>query len=416
MQQNHVNLQYNTNDMTGPIKYEKIKRIYSLLISLLIMIPALNMIVIAYVSGLSGVLMSVLYFSIGISLITVSIQKNGGLLIPKINLFVFGTILLYFIISLFAGTTGLSVANFFAYTAIPLLFLWDFDVDVNVVAKTCILISLTGIPVISRIFVLKYGFIKMGVSYAFLIPSVIAIFYYFFCSRKSFIFSLLAPLNCVYTYQVVFHGSRGSVLSIAVFIFLIFALRKKKSENGINRINMKLLVVFAMTVLLCINIIPILEFVGYIANSLRLNIKFLDKFLFLLRGGDITNGRMEIYSASIAGFIASPVWGNGIGTFDFYTGFGYPHDFVLQILFDMGIVGVVVMFLPAVIGIPNFLRDCKSNELAVFILMFSISVPGALFSQDLWNNINLLVTLSFLISSFNRPRRSRIIRFVIGGI
>lgn len=378
-----------------------INHFYSVLFSLYLLVPPINKIVLVYFSFLPFSLMSVLYLTIGILIISCFfIGKNRIKEIGKANFFIFIAVLIYFLVSSLRGVTGLSVFELVVYFAIPILFFSKKSFDFNTFIKTALIVSVFGLPIVNSIFVLDYnGIAEMGVSYAFLLPAIIPVYYLIRHKNKSFIFAILSILNLVYDIQIFLHGSRGCAISILTlfFLLLIFNLTKRKS---ITAIKYKLIIGTLILVILIINFVTVMDFFKQTLSSFGISASTLDKLFSLVQRGDVSNGRNEIYKIAFDGFLGKPLFGNGFDSFDYYTGLEYPHNFVIQLLYDLGIIGVMIIFVPFLFGTIKMTKRLSKEDLYFFIVVFSSSVPGALFSQNAWKNVLLWITISMAVSYF----------------
>jgi O-antigen ligase len=167
-----------------------------------------------------------------------------------------------------------------------------------------------------------------------------------------------------------------------------------------------LLAVFGIALILILNIENIIIGVYNLAVNAGYDLKFLSKTIRMMRESNTLNGRESIFSTTISGIAQAPVLGHGISTFYYYTGIEYPHNFILQMLYDIGFVGFSLVFIPFLFGIWRFCKACDSDSYLIGVLLFSASVPGALFSHDLWVNITLWATLSFFIGFATKNRDS----------
>lgn len=136
---------------------------------------------------------------------------------------------------------------------------------------------------------------------------------------------------------------------------------------------------------------------NYLAQfDISLNV--IDKFLRLNNAGDMTNGRDDIDKVAWEGIWNSPIIGHGTSQFDKYTGLGYPHNFILQMLYDGGIVLASIVFIPIARSLLQKKRLISEEEFILLLCLFFASVPGALFSGDLWNSIVLWMFFGFVVA------------------
>lgn len=121
--------------------------------------------------------------------------------------------------------------------------------------------------------------------------------------------------------------------------------------------------------------------------SRSLSVRFIDKLLALHREGDILNGRKACYRAAWEGIFAGAfpmLFGHGISTFAANTGMVYPHNFLLQLLYDGGLLLFCLVAIPLAWRAVGTLRRCECNTWMLFLLLFCSAVIRALFSADLW--------------------------------
>jgi hypothetical protein len=131
--------------------------------------------------------------------------------------------------------------------------------------------------------------------------------------------------------------------------------------------------------------VPLLSLIEGELSKNGIEIEAISKMIRLQdEDGDLSNGRNYLNTLTWDGILASPLLGNGLDQFDNnYPGESYPHNFLLQILYDGGI-WLFLILSPIFIRSIKFLRSRTYNEYAMYMTLFFASVPGALFSQDLW--------------------------------
>lgn len=374
---------------------------YSVLLSVYLLIPAINKIAMVYFPFLRFSLMSVLYSVIGILIVAYFfVNKNRWKEIGKVNFFVFAIVFIYYLSSSILNVTRLSIFEFVVYFAIPVLFFSRRDFDFDMFIKITLIVSALGLPIVNSIFSLgSNGMAEMGVSYAFLLPSIIPIYYLMRHKRKTIIYAVLSILNLVYDIQILLYGSRGCVLSILIVIIMLLIF-KNSIVNFDAKLKIRILVIVAILVFAVTNFNSILNLTSQALSLAGISSNSLNKMIMLSQSGDISNGRNEIFEAAFSGFLSKPLFGNGFDSFDFYTGLGYPHNFIIQLLYDLGLVGSFFVFVPLIIGAIRLIKNSSRDSLYLFIVVFCSSVPGALFSQNAWKNVLLWVTISMSFSYF----------------
>lgn len=132
-------------------------------------------------------------------------------------------------------------------------------------------------------------------------------------------------------------------------------------------------------------------------KSRGLNFHFIDKTLNLSTEGDLSNGRTGIYPLVFQEFLNRPIFGHGFDVFNETGLYEYPHNFLLQIIYDGGIVMILVMLVPTISRMLASFKQDNRNQLILLIFLLFISVPGASFSGDLWQLKNLWLLIGMLL-------------------
>ena len=129
------------------------------------------------------------------------------------------------------------------------------------------------------------------------------------------------------------------------------------------------------------------------------------KFVKAIEQGDISNGRFEIWLASLRGFCAEPIWGHGIGQISRDLSYVHPHNSVVQLLYDGGLLLLALVLIPTCCIAIRFLRlRTKSLQhimlVVLLIFLFFISVPNSMLSGDLWSNSRVWLLVGFCLSLY----------------
>ena len=114
--------------------------------------------------------------------------------------------------------------------------------------------------------------------------------------------------------------------------------------------------------------------------------------------GDLSNGRDAIDIIAWDGIFESPFLGYGTAQFENNTGFVYPHNFILQFLYDGGLLLTFVVLFPIVRTVIQKIKKVNSQEYICLIFLFFCSVPGSLLSGDLWESGMLWMFFGFVLS------------------
>lgn len=142
---------------------------------------------------------------------------------------------------------------------------------------------------------------------------------------------------------IVFSGSRGSLVSI----MLIFLIASFKYLFNRKRIFMFVIIAFLVSGLLKV-------------ISTNQNFEFATaRILSALNTSQDQSSqeRYGLYDIAIQAFKDSPIIGNGVGSFSHEVGkYYYPHNIVLELLNDFGLIGIIV----AIILFAIIFKQCKS--------------------------------------------------------
>lgn len=185
---------------------------------------------------------------------------------------------------------------------------------------------------------------------------------------------------------------RGALLSLILGVVIIFLNRPNNKINLIRAwSSRKKMIVFLIAlagVIFVLNYESILIWVYETLQTRGINFGVVTKFYIYIQAGDVSDGRDVYYDIAIQNFLRSPIWGNGIETFYAYPkdGVPYPHNYLLQFLFEGGIL-LALPIAYHVIRILWSLFFAKIKNVNTMVLLSCLSVvaviPG-LFSMDVW--------------------------------
>jgi len=241
--------------------------------------------------------------------------------------------------------------------------------------------------------------ISMGLSYS-LFPVLMApiVHFVFYRKQSKFLMKLIYVISAFLLVSLVFKGNRGIVLSLVVFVAMLFISGMDfKKKKGIK--ILKLSIVLILTGVLVVYFYEILGFLQRLLESMNIEAHFVDKILKLENAGDVTNGRKDIFEYTSKAIVEEPILGHGLGTILYNSGFRiiYPHNIFLQLLYDGGLV----LFIPVVFALVQAVHYTfmgEDRDEAVFTLfLIVIFLPRAFVSGDIWETeaLWLLVMHSF---------------------
>lgn len=309
------------------------------------------------------------------------ILNNPHLTLLKMPLIYFFIFLLVLLTSSLINGTENVINYFFHFVVfgISSLLISNIQVDTRKTLYYLLLIYFLYILVyllkIQYFFVDDYADNQMGLAYSF-VPGVL-IGFLIILSRNYFnrktrllaLFVLICSLGVILFKTV----TRGAILSVLVGFYLLILL---KSKTELRKI-----------IILCsLLFIPIFVYiVPSIIDSLgHTSVGALNKLLIMLEdGGDVSNGRNQLYNSAIQLFYNNPIIGNGVGLFEDINN-TYVHQIFLEMLCEVGILGSCVFLYPLVHKVVNVFKARVSLDKSFFLIYFTYSIVLLLFSNAFW--------------------------------
>lgn len=206
---------------------------------------------------------------------------------------------------------------------------------------------------------------------------------------KYFIFLIFDILT------IVLYGSRGALVSVIVFLFIMF-LRNESQNKNKHFIRI-------ITILLIITIL------FFIADALLNIIKgFLESFGVSSRAIDLLisgkflgdNGRFLIWDTLIDEIIKHPLLIRGINSerllrTGFYKTSNYAHNLVLEIVYSFGVpIGIIITLIFTKLILKTCYRIQNDTEVIRLIYLCGF-FPICLFSGSVWESISWWIWVAF---------------------
>lgn len=324
-------------------------------------------------------------------------------------------LLFYAVTSIFVAPPVVSIPFFLIFTIIAFLIPHITLVNSYLMLKSMMILPSFAILRFHDVFASVVDWtnrLPMDVSYGYLIPiiaNIVFLWFYFkeenkFAKLVTIIFS---TINFLFFLNILLFGSRGPLLCVFLLLCILWCIYIK-ADNLLIINKKRIMFLTVISAMLFVFFNPILRFLNDYFVDYGLEIDALSKMVYLQEtGADISNGRSSLNAITWKGIMEHPILGNGLDQYDNNNpGEDYPHNFLLQILYDGGLF-LLLLFMPIFKRIPKLLKNCKKNELVVFLVFFFGAVPGALFSQDLWcipvlwMFFGLMCTKQFVINSNN---------------
>ena len=277
------------------------------------------------------------------------------------------------------------------------IFIIGLDYDIKTVFTLMTVMSVLILPAYSGLFAYQWESLNqanMGTLYAVLIWVIAGLchFIYYRDTWRKLCYVFYIP-SVVGLYSIIQFANRGAALSLITFILLVLFNQNKKDKNLTQRALQKKRVAIILAVIL--GYVVILNF-----NSLfTLMYDFLNKILDTMPSffvkmnkmialNDISNGRIPVYEAAITGIKNNPLLGNGIESFPAYTAYSYPHNFILQLIYEGGVFFCVIPLITIVWLCYKLLFSQIRNKdyIAFLILLFVQVIPRFLVSATIWKD------------------------------
>lgn len=350
------------------------------------------------VTRTGGVLTLMYFFSILFLLVLSVINRSFKL---KRNVFLIVSIIIAFYIyskSVYPAPFT-NPAFFYLFTIVSFIIPSITTINVKIFLRAMMLFSVPAIARIGLIFhplAANDATLSMGYSYSFLTPIVGAIVYFVYYFKydrgfSKFIFGVAIVCNLILAYFIVVYGSRGPVVSLLTLFLLPTLLNLDQNGNGIAVKKKKLLLFCALFVVIMLFFVPILSFLQVQLHNFGLDYNFIDKFIERDYEGDISSNRGLLLDLAFRGFLERPFFGNGFDQFVNNTVWPYPHNFITQILYDGGLFLFCIILVPVFLSLRDWRLNCTFNEFLIITTLLFASVPGCLFSGDLWQSCSLWV-------------------------
>lgn len=356
--------------------------------------------------GVEGVLTPLFVVNTALLLLSIIIRKDSRWMVNYPLMFLLLLIISFYVGSFFSYyKPTINTFDFLSFCIIPLLIGAIVRPDYELVLRLLMVVLCIAIPVFSAFFAknnisINYNAIGLGSSYAVL-PVILAgiVHYAFYRKKQGFWVYVLYLISVVFFVYFIPNSYRGPLLSAFITLILVFV-----ATDESRKIYKKLLIVgtlIAGVVFFFTNTISLIDFCQAILSKFDLSVAAIDKTIILSE--DISDGRNDIYMITINLIQDSLLFGHGISSFSYFVrGIDYPHNFILQFLFDGGIVlfaGVCILV------IPNFKKSFMNKEnlphgkIAILILLAGIEINRALFSGDVWRIIQFWLLIGLLLNN-----------------
>lgn len=382
--------------------------IQSLLVAFFMDIKCLTIIIASFGVDENSSTMTILYITTLLFILITSfiIRKKKPQIGKKCFLVISYIGLLYFLTIFFGGKPYVSLPHLLVFTVCAFVIPSITTVNAQLTLKAMMFYPIIGITQLSSIFVFVSDWnewISMGTSYAFFIPIAATIVYlaiYFKKEniRNKLITILLSIINLIYLMFLFQFGSRGPLVLLLFLLVFLFTIKPCCSGIGIHFNKLRLIILLVVLLIILTNFNSLMQFLSSYLSEHDISSRAINKFINLSASGDIDNGRSIIYDKAIEGFLQNPFFGNGLDCFYQNTGEVYPHNFILQILYDGGILLFIILFIPIIKRIIYYLTSMKSSHYGMLSFLLIAGIIGAWFSEDLWRLPLLWISFGVLLT------------------
>ena len=370
-------------------------------VALMINLHLINYAVFSYSNSTTG-FSSIIYSVFILFSIFIWIAQNELLLDFK-RLFLFCIIILWYLID--QSIARINLMMLLACVGMPLFVLSNIKFSVERVLYYTVLISAVFIPGFPILLARSlWGNVDMDVAYSVL-PAIVAaqVHFSYYRKKRKKIELLVYLIALFYVIQFFMYGLRGPILGIFITAFLTKIFRLADDGCSVEKkMNRYTCFAFIVGFLIIIFFENIAVFSLEIANNLNIDVHFLEKTVRLIKAGDLSNGREWLRNIALNGFVEAPVFGHGFDSFDYYTREAYPHNFILQTLYDGGVFALVSLIVIFVFGLFRMFKTKSVDKIAWFVFLIPIGFVYPMVSQDMYNVYYFWMLIAFFLLSERR--------------
>lgn len=333
-----------------------------------------------------------------LSLVFIIAILNNNLVFNIKLAFVFSIVILAFSITfLFNGldqNTILYLINFLIYGGLG-LYLSGVNFSINRTYKYIIYISIILLPFIVSKDYRSESETWMGISYSIL-PLLFAGIIYISTVKDKVQFKMLTAFTMlIYLLEIISIFTRGALIALLLFVVIFTIVRYFRSSF---KRNFTLFIVLMIIWFVYNNLEKFLTTIyEYLLNN-GLHIRFIEKTLHLMSYDNLLNGRNNYYELAINGIKNSPVFGNGIGSYETDTGLIYVHNLFLQLAYEGGLIFIVPCAVILICGIYIVFSEKVDKSTRMFIwFIYSIGIFRLLVSSVYWREQTFWYLLGLIL-------------------
>lgn len=328
----------------------------------------------------------------------ITIFNNNFVFNIKLASVICFVIIAFSITLLFNGPNSnniLYLLNFFVYGGLG-LYLSGVNFSIHKTYKYIICISIILLPfVISKNFKAEPE-TWMGISYSILPLLFAGIIYLFTVEEKMYFKVITLSTIIIYLVNILSIFTRGALLALLLFVVIFTTLKYFKSTFKRN-----LLLLFMLLIIwfIYMNLEMLLTKIYEILLSNGLHIRLIEKTLHLMSYDNLLNGRENYYELAISGIKSSPLFGNGIGSFETDTGLIYVHNLFLQLAYEGGLFFILPCSLILCLGlyIILFSKQVDTSTKVFIWFIYAMGIFRLLVSSVYWGEPTFWYLLGLII-------------------
>jgi len=215
--------------------------------------------------------------------------------------------------------------------------------------------------------------------------------------------SICFLLFSLFVFVLVFIGSKGPVLAVLVASVSPFIAQPLARNSVLTRYGRNLIIIATIAIL---GIVVLLSSGVKLATIERASIISEDVAI-----DNSTSERIFYYKTAWDNWKEAPVIGKGIGSFPELIGRNgevvYPHNIVLEVGVETGIVGLFLFVMILLFGLSKFglIGMYKDSYKMILMILFINTLVNAQFTADLTGNRMLFAMVGLLVFGKNQNRK-----------
>lgn len=392
--------------------YDNIVKINSFIIALVILSHTLSGTLSNGFGVMSGANLYTLIAIVGCYIVKIIKQATGNIRTEfyftyKTAIILFLVFCLFLFSNLINGEEhSYSIIQLLFYAIIPIL-VTTMEFRTEYVLRYAAYLSLFTVLGLDGFLTIRWigvGQADMGSIYSLVTALICTLFHIRYYGNKANLLMKICYIYNAYLFlRVLMLANRGAMFTLLFAIFVSFIF--KFDDNGTIKIQTAkkvviICVVITVSIVIIQNFGPIIDWLIEVCKGLFGKVPAaLAKMKFYIQQNNVLNGRAEINSVTISAIKESPIYGHGMDMFYVYTDkeYIYPHNYILQFLFEGGILfALVPIFYSAGALVKVLSGEVKKKEQFVFVAMLVCQCfPRLLLSSNVWTDTAIWMLISY---------------------